>query len=121
MTAVPPSQRPGWRSICIRASAVVVLPEPDSPTRPSRSPCATSKLARIHRAHDAGIGAVGHVEIADLEAHGQALRATQAGVGEFVKACGEQEQADEQDDEDAIGAMIHHHRPSRKADSFISQ
>src|SRR4051794_24385596 len=35
--------RPGGRIMRISASAVVVLPEPDSPTRPTRSPASTSK------------------------------------------------------------------------------
>ena len=39
----PPSIRPGGRINCIRAMAVVDLPEPDSPTKPSRSPDRNSK------------------------------------------------------------------------------
>src|SRR4051812_41797269 len=40
--ADPPVIRPGGRIMRISASAVVVLPEPDSPTRPTRSPASTS-------------------------------------------------------------------------------
>ena len=40
----PPAMRPFSGSRRVMASAVVVLPQPDSPTRPTASPASTSKL-----------------------------------------------------------------------------
>ena len=49
----PPAMRPPLGSRCMIDSAVIVLPQPDSPTTPSVSPSATCKRHAVNGVHDA--------------------------------------------------------------------
>src|SRR4051812_31043618 len=97
--ADPAVMRPGGRIMRISASAVVVLPEPLSPTRPTRSPASTLKETPRTAWTTLVVVKKSMLRSRTLSS-GMSGSPPQAWIGEFVESGVDQIKPDEQHDQD---------------------